>query len=378
MTAEAPPPRLTWRGVAILAASYVVLALLYAGAIGISDAARNGWSDPVGTFGPLIPRQLLDYAIKGLLTLPVWWIVVRGMDGRSLRSQLAAHAVLGPIWVGLWFWLYRLLAEPFGYFVLTNGGEIWDLYIPAIIYAGTFAGLHAARNVEKERFRAAREHTLHDAARQAELSALKAQLNPHFLFNTLNSISASVPPEQEHTRALVSRLAHLMRYALDASRRDLVLLDEELRFTDAYLDLERERLGDRLAVEWDVDADARSALIPPMLVQPLVENAVRHGIAPSLSGGTVTVSVRLRGSTLAVEVRDSGLGLADGVDTGEILSRGVGLGTTHERLRAMGGEGVRVDATPGERGFAVSFAMEVDAREALAPTRAASPDGVHA
>ncbi|OZC02703.1 sensor histidine kinase [Rubricoccus marinus] len=373
MTPEAPLPRLTWRGVGFVAAVYVALAVVYAATIAGSYLTVRPLAETLATFAVLVPRSLLDYAIKGALTLPVWWLVVRGMDRRGSGAQLAAHAFLGPLWVAAWFWTYRPLAAALGYSILTGGGEVWDIYIPALIYAGQFAAFHAVRTVAKERYRADREHLLRDAARQAELSALKAQLNPHFLFNTLNSISASVPPQAEHTRELVSRLAHLMRYALDASRRETVALDAELQFTRAYLDLEQERIGDRLRVEWDVDSAARGLSLPPMLVQPLVENAVRHGIAPSIEGGTVRVSARLRGSTLAIEVADTGRGLASGESVDLIASRtrtdgGVGLGNTHARLLSLGASGVEIDATPGEPGFAVRFALEVERPESpLAP-----------
>ncbi|MEM1054202.1 MAG: histidine kinase [Bacteroidota bacterium] len=363
-------PRLTARGVALVAAAYAALAVFYAVTIewyeladGLGPFLANVWGE--------LPRMLWDYTLKGALTLPVWWLVVCRLNGRP-RLQIAAHAVLGPVWVWAWFALYHGLAEPMGYYVLESGRSAWDVYIPALVYLAQFGAFHAWQYVREVRRRAEAETALVDAARHAELAALKAQLNPHFLFNTLNSISASVPPEQEHTRGLVSRLAHLMRYALDASRRDAVLLDEELRFTEAYLALEAERLGDRLGVEWEVDADARSVLVPPMLVQPLVENAVRHGIAPSLEGGTVTIRARLRETTLAMEIRDSGRGLDADVNEHEILSRGVGLGTTDARLRALGAGGVDLDATPGEPGFAVRFALEVSEREALAPTSPAS------
>ena len=368
--ARSPRPRLTARGVALVAAAYVALALFYVVTIEWYELAdgpghffANVWDN--------LPRVLWDYALKGLLTLPVWWLVVRQLDGRP-RLQLLAHAALWPLWVWAWFALYRVLSGPLGYFVLEAGRNSWDVYIPALIYAAQFGAFHAVQYVAEVRRRAEAETALVDAARRAELSALKAKLNPHFLFNTLNSVSASVPPEAEHTRSLVSRLAHLMRYALDASDRDLVLMDEELRFTRSYLALEGERLGDRLRVEWDVDADARGVPVPPMLVQPLVENAVRHGIAPSVEGGEVRVGVRLRETTLAVEVRDTGRGLASGVTPEAALGRGVGLGTTHARLQALGAGGVDIDAAPGEPGFAVSFALEVDRGARL--TRPLAPE----
>ncbi|MEL6616921.1 MAG: histidine kinase, partial [Bacteroidota bacterium] len=307
MPGRPPKPRLTARGVALVAAAYTVLAVFYTATIRWPYTC-DGLAVYLAEVATLLPRSLLDYGLKGLLTLPVWWLVLRLLHGRP-AAQLAAHALALPLWVWAWFSSYHALAPALGYGTLEGAARAWDVYIPALVYLAQFGALHAAQFVAEVRQRAEAEREILDGARRAELSALKAQLNPHFLFNTLNSISASVPPEQEHTRSLVSRLAHLMRYALDASRRDLVLLDEELRFTEAYLALEQERLGDRLSVAWDVEPEARSFTVPPMIVQPLVENAVRHGLAPSVTGGTVEVRARLRDTTLAIEVRDTGLGL---------------------------------------------------------------------
>ncbi|WP_420455492.1 sensor histidine kinase [Rubrivirga sp.] len=370
--ATSPPrPRLTWRGVAAFAAAYAALALLYTVAIEWGEWA-DGWGVFVAEVTELYPRSLLDYGIKAALTLPVWWVVVRALDGRP-RAQAVAHAVLGPLWVWAWFAIYRGLAPVVGYWVLPGNAEVWDLYIPALVYLAQFGALHAARIVAEVRRHAhaevalrARQAELERTAREAQLAALRAQMDPHFLFNTLNTVAASVPPEQGATRDLVARLAGLVRYTLAAARRDRVLLREELDFVRDYLALEQERMGDRLAVEIDVDADALDVLVPPMLVQPLVENAVRHGLAPTLDGGTVRVEVRRRGDTVWVLVRDDGAGpsrpLVDLLHTG---AEGVGLANTDARLRALFGDGLALD-TPGSgdgqaRGFEARFTVPVEA-----------------
>ena len=360
----APKPRLTVRGVALFAAAYAGLAFLYTAAIAWSQPAF--WASAVD----LYPRSLVDYALKGALTLPVWWLIVRRLDGRP-GWQALAHAVLGPLWVAAWFVLYRALAPALGYWVLRDGGEVWDVYITMLVYLAQFGALHAARTLSEVRRRAdaeaalhARQRVLERTARDAQLAALRAQMDPHFLFNTLNTVAASVPAEQGATRDLVARLAGLVRYTLGAARRDRVLLREELGFVRDYLALEQERMGERLRVEVDADADALDVPVPPMLVQPLVENAVRHGLAPLVEGGTVRVEARRVGDAVHVLVRDDGAG--PGRSVGELLrlgpeAGGVGLANTDARLRALFGAGLALDA-PGSgdgqaRGFEARFSI---------------------
>ncbi|WP_412070085.1 sensor histidine kinase [Rubrivirga sp. IMCC43871] len=366
-----PPPRLTARGVALFAAGYAVLALFYTATIeqwALQESVSLFASETLG----LLPRSLIDYGLKGLLTVPVWWLAVRRLDGRP-GLQVAAHVVLGPLWVWAWYVLYRALAPALGYGVLGDWGKAWDVFIPALVYLAQFGALHAARYVSEVQHRAEAQAALHvrqseleRAAQDAQLAALRAQMDPHFLFNTLNTVAASVPAEQGATRDLVARLAGLVRYTLAAARRDRVLLREELEFVRDYLALEQERMGERLVVEVDADADALDVPIPPMLIQPLVENAVRHGLAPTLAGGVLRVEVRRVGQAVHVLVRDDGAGpvapvvtlLTDG--TGE----GVGLANTDARLRTLFGTGLALDVPGGDgqaRGFEARFSIPIPA-----------------
>ena len=243
------------------------------------------------------------------------------------------------------------------------------MYIPTLVYLAQFGAIHAVQFVAEVRRsssarlelaerQAALERSTQQAqaaTREAQLAALRAQMDPHFLFNTLNSVAASVPPEQGATRDLVARLAGLVRYTLAAARRERVLLREELDFVRDYLALEGERMGERLRVEIDADEDALDAAVPPMLVQPLVENAVRHGLAPALGGGTVRIEARRLGGAVHMLVRDDGIGPtgppSDLLGVGDAYADargGVGLVNTDARLRALTGSGL-VLAVPGFR-----------------------------
>ena len=366
---RAPRPRLTLRGVALVAAAYAALAAFYA--LAIAWSGRGGAAAVLVGAAEVLPRSLFDYALKGALTLPAWWLIVRRLDGRP-RWQAAAHAAVGPLWVAAWFAAYRAFAPVLGYTVLTGGGAAWDVFIPALVYAAQFGAFHAARHVAEVERRAAAEAALHArqaelerATREAQLAALRAQLDPHFLFNTLTTVAASVPPEQGATRDLVGRLAGLVRYTLGAAQRERVPLADELAFVADFLALERERMGARLTAEVDADPDALGVLVPPMLVQPLVENAVQHGLAPLVEGGTVRVEVRRRRGAVEVRVRDDGAGPSR--PPAELLAPGapgVGLSTTDARLRALFGTGLAL-STPGggdgqARGFEARFAIPVE------------------
>ncbi|MEM0961236.1 MAG: histidine kinase [Bacteroidota bacterium] len=362
---HAPKPRLTARGVALFTAAYIALALLYTVTIEWYQL-RDGVDVFLAEAISLAPRSFVDYALKGLLTLPVWWVAIRKLDGKP-GAQVMAHVVLGPLWVWAWFTIYRALTPVLGYGIGAYV-ESWDVFIPSLVYAAQFGALHAVRYVSEVRRQATAETALRDrqrelerAAQEAQLATLRAQMDPHFLFNTLNSVAASVPPEQGATRDLVARLAGLVRYTLAAARRDRVLLREELDFVRDYLALEQERMGDRLAVQIDADDAALDVPIPPMLVQPLVENAIRHGLAPTLGGGTVRVEARRIGDAVHVLVRDDGAGPNRPIH--DLLAPedepagdgGVGLANTDARLRALFGEGLALDVPGSGDGQALGF-----------------------
>lgn len=176
------------------------------------------------------------------------------------------------------------------------------------------------------------------ATAQAQLKALQAQIRPHFLYNTLNTIAYLVRTKPEEARALIARLADFYRRTLrDASSE--APLDEELETIDSYLDIERARMGERLTVTVTATAAARRAPIPPLLLQPLVENAVQHGIAPKTEGGTITVDACVEDDALVVVVSDDGVGFAE-------AELGTGLSNVQARITQRRQPG-KFDIGPG-------------------------------
>jgi LytS/YehU family sensor histidine kinase len=188
-------------------------------------------------------------------------------------------------------------------------------------------------------FREVRESALKAAAmaHEAQLKMLRYQLNPHFLFNTLNAISTLVlEHETEQANRMVTKLSSFLRYSLDNDPMQRITLRQELEALRLYLDIEKVRFEDRLQLELDVEQGAETALIPSLLLQPLVENAIKHGIAQVESEGRLRIAARVFAGELLLEISDNGPGVT--LVDGDIPNgRGVGLRNTRERLRELYG-----------------------------------------
>ncbi len=169
---------------------------------------------------------------------------------------------------------------------------------------------------------------------QAQLQALKMQLHPHFLFNTLNAISALVQEDPEGAERMIARLSDLLRLSLERTGVQEVPLREELEFLHLYLDIERTRFEERLAVSFDIAEDAMDARVPSLILQPIVENAIRHGLSSRTSNGQISIHAARQGGNLSLMVKDNGCGLP--VD-GMYRRNGLGLATTRGRLERLYG-----------------------------------------
>jgi len=197
---------------------------------------------------------------------------------------------------------------------------------------------------------------------EARLDALQRQINPHFLFNTLNSIASLVRFRPEQARELIVKLANILR-ALLKEHDSYILLREELSFTDDYLGIEVVRFGaEKLRVVKEIDPETLDLPVPSMLLQPLIENSIKHGLEPRISGGTITVRSRVDGHRLVIEVEDDGVGIAPGRSrsSGVLTGTGIGMKNVRERLEVLFGGAAEFDVTsrPG-RGTKVTVAIPV-------------------
>lgn len=182
----------------------------------------------------------------------------------------------------------------------------------------------------------------------AQLDALRMQLHPHFLFNTLNTISVLMRNDAEAANRVLVRLSELLRLTLDNVGKHEVPLREELEFLQMYLEIEQTRFQDRLSVRTDIDPAALNALVPTLILQPLVENALRHGIAPYAKQGLIEVRGKKKGARLELQVRDSGPGLRNFEQAG--TAQGIGLTNTRARLEQLYRDQHNLDLADADEG----------------------------
>jgi hypothetical protein len=168
---------------------------------------------------------------------------------------------------------------------------------------------------------------------QARLQSLRMQLQPHFLFNTLNAISTLVQTNPQAAQEMIANLGQMLRLSLDSAPNPEVPLEQELKFLDCYLEIAQMRFGDRLEVRFDVAPETGDALVPTFILQPLVENAVRHGIEPGTARGAIEINVRHTGEKLCLSIRDTGVGLVAEAAGG--AQNGIGIANTQARLQSL-------------------------------------------
>lgn len=315
------------------------------------------WDQDPAPLATSLKTWLPDYYIWAALTPAVAWLgrrfpLDRGVLGRSLSVHLGAGAAFVAVelaasaWVvsllvagspppdvGFWAWYARILARFF----------VWGL----LIYWVILAGVHALRWFRKSREQELAASELEAKLAGAQLRALKMQLHPHFFFNTLHSIGVLVRKDERGSALeMLTGLGELLRSSLDNAERQVVSLREELEFVERYLEIEKIRFRDRLRVRFDVDPAVYDDPVPNLILQPLVENAVRHGVAPSVEPRTLEVAARRGDGQLVVRVEDDGPGLPDDWRLDE--SSGVGLSIVRSRLEKLYGDagGLEIDSPP--------------------------------
>jgi len=186
---------------------------------------------------------------------------------------------------------------------------------------------------------------LREMADRAELRALQSKINPHFLFNALNAISTSIRLNPDTARQLIINLSRYLRYNLERNDEELIDIKSELYQVKDYIAIEQARFGDKLTVIYDIDEEV-SCHIPSLLIQPLIENAIVHGIRPCKGKGVVTLSIQEQGERIRVAVRDTGSGISDEViarvERNELPGNKIGLLNVHHRIKLLYGEGLRI------------------------------------
>jgi len=230
--------------------------------------------------------------------------------------------------------------------------RFYDQYIITVGIYYVISYFQGLQREEKEKTELILKNT------EMQISLLKSQINPHFLFNTLNSISTLMHSSKEQARRVITQLSDIFRYALDSHSGKMVKLTEEVDFIDSYIRIQQVRFGDRLKFEKDIDPSCVGLSIPPMILQPLVENAVKYGIAPKEEGGTIHLVVRHQRSGVYFEVSDDGLG-SNAKKVMDGSSSGVGMKNTDMRLKSYYGPTAGLVAKATASGYTVSFTIPV-------------------
>ncbi|MDF2189923.1 histidine kinase [Paraflavitalea sp. CAU 1676] len=293
--------------------------------------AISGGQKIHGIYVWLLLDVFIEIFIQGLLTIPLWWLFFRRLSDKPIPVILVTHVVL----VSAFLYLRGVSEGVVSKLTCKESGAFfyWHAYyLPMLFYVIQFSIFHAYNFWLKSQRQVEKEKELMSLAYQSEVNALKAQIQPHFLFNTLNSISATVPPEMEATRVLIARLADTFRYALKSTQKHQVTLGEELDFIRTWIELEMHRFKSRLKVEYHTDESVLQLQIPPMLLQPLVENAVKHGIGGSITGGTIKISCIREGRHAKIIISDTGAGFKGDLQQ---LERTEGIGLKNTRLRLL-------------------------------------------
>lgn len=286
---------------------------------------------------------MVNWQLWGLLAPVIRAFDARLPDPRARwRLWIAAHLIFGIVLSAVYVAIAATLEYALGFNdwnpwqqpVALLDWFLWSLMVYALI-TGVWQAIKYYRHHLRNELRIER---LERRFAEARLQALRAQLDPHFLFNALNGISADVERDPKTARRMIEHLADLLRLSLKAQNAQMVPVGEELAFLDAYVALQKMRFGERISFDTVVAPEARALRMPSVLLQPLVENAVRHGIGGRVKGGRIWVALTVEGGDLVVRVEDDGVGLPAGWS----LERagGIGLSATRERLLALYPAGV--------------------------------------
>jgi len=325
---------------------WTLLGLSFASQFHISSAKAGL---PI-TWKQAVSYALGDWYVFAVLSIPVIPLARRfRFEAGSRMGSLAAHAIGSAAfslaymvlraWVGQW-----QSTASFGEAFKPLLVKTWHFNL--LIYWVIVAVSQAFEYQQRYREHELRTSELEKRLAQAKLQALQMQLNPHFLFNTLHSISALMHKDVEVADRMVTRLGDLLRTALESSDTQEVTLRQELEFLERYLEIEQIRFGDRLTVKREIPPDTLDAQVPNLILQPLVENAIRHGIEPWSKPGRIELGAHRTSDRLTLEVSDNGAGLG----SSEPVKEGVGLSNTRARLHELYGEAHRFELRRGPEG----------------------------
>jgi sensor histidine kinase YesM len=296
-----------WKRIRVLLIADTLIALLLFALDTISGGSANRWLSLAANF-------IFCHAIGASIYFLIHLTEVLAVKNRWKKLLWLIGIFIVSSWVGslMAFGLFNFLFEP-----NLEISRLKSFFIGNPFLAAFFGALVLGYFLLRDKFervvaqlaeKEINEQRLLRLKTKAELEALRAKVNPHFLFNTLNSIASLIPVDPAKAEEMVQKLSHLFRYTLDASNHDMMTLSGELALIREYLEIEKVRLGERLSFQIEMDAKLADISIPGLLLQPLVENSVKHGIAPAKSGGNLRIQCREQNGRCQIEIADTGKG----------------------------------------------------------------------
>jgi two-component system, LytTR family, sensor kinase len=314
--------------------------------------------------GSLLVLNLTLWYVPAALTGPIFRIAARfRLDAERWLRSIAIHAlaavgfslVHGAAMLAIRLILWPDMREMPSAQMISYAQDQYlrNLDWSLMTYAAVVGLSYALGYYRESQARALKEAYLETSLMEARLKTLEAELHPHFLFNTLHAISTLVHTDPESADRMISRLSDLLRLTFDRSGAAGVPLKEELEFLQKYLEIEQIRFQDRLAVKFEIDPETLDTDVPRMILQPLVENAIKHGIGPRSGQGLIQISTRRENDKIWIEVRDNGVGLSKNARAR--FTNGVGLSNTRARLECLYGADQRLDFAEGQGGLAVQM-----------------------
>jgi two-component system sensor histidine kinase AlgZ len=320
----------------------------------LSITGRLPWTEATAMAAPLA-------AFYAFVCLSPWYLcrVLPLATSRAVSlflNHASAAVVAGLLWVVLAKVVALGLSRYFADFGTRFNAQLPLVFgVGLLIYLLAVAGHYVLFAMQSSQEAETREQEARVLAREAELKALKMQINPHFLFNSLNSISALATTDGVRAREMCIRLSDFLRSTLRLGERESIPLPDEIALARAYLDVEQVRFGARLRVEEQVESDCAKCIVPPLILQPLVENAVKHGIAGLVEGGTIRLYAQCQDEYLRLRVENE-----FDADAPPARKNGLGLRNVSNRLKARYANKARLDTSVEENRFVVALTMPCD------------------
>lgn len=321
--------KITRRGVALGSLLWVLWSMLFGSILVISE----NLSYLIAVFS-----SMLAYAPLALLSIWIYYFCHVYSSDKNKVLFFTVHLVMGllvsAVWLTLDYGIHYLIWKEavFVYKPIKQVGVF--SFVQGVFIYGVLAGIFYSIIYQKKiREKEVMSAELQAETRQAELRALKSQVNPHFLFNTLNTIFALMDTDVQKAKQTVTELSDMLRYSMAGFYHESVTLREEVDMTKRYLNIEKQRFADRLSVHYDIDEQLMNQTVPPMLLQPLIENAVKHGITPFKKGGMIYLSIRRQNGLLQITVKDTGKGTVN--NDAQIKKNGIGLKNLRKRLELL-------------------------------------------